>query len=510
MKQSFCSALLLFLFMCSSPAVQLGEKVGPVQLLTLDGTPLSMTNYAERRGTVVLLLSARDSSTRHEITTINKLNSRVRLRGILLVGIFPNSEETSDEVRKFAQSNGLLFPVYREPELKAAQQLGVTATPESCLLNPESVLLYRGTVGTTNNSPLEKAVDALLEGRTVEVRQVQTQGTPMGQPQAKRDFADSSPPACFSSELIFERIPYAPAHHCSTIAEATNGDLLVLWYGGSYESADDQTLFLSRRKKGERTWSRPEVLIRNSAQPPGNAVIFRVGDDRLFIVWARMEASRPLRRGGGWGQTRLLYRTSNDHGITWSKDELFLDGVLEGLRNPPLALTNGGVLLPLGHSFAQTLDSGNTWQRLGNVTGGGQPTLIERSDGTFLTFLRKRPHIMQTESRDRGRSWSPPVAIELKNPDAGICMTRLRGGNIILVYNDSDKARTPLSITRSLDEGKTWESPLALESNPGEYSYPCVIQTRDGKLHITYTFRRYSIKHVEMDEGWLTYLHPPN
>jgi len=510
MKQVLCSVLLATVLSGHSPAVQIREHAGPIQLLTLDGTPLTMTNYAERLGTAIVFLSARSLSTNQHIEQINRLNARFRLRGILFVGIFPNAEETNDEARQFAQGNGLLFPVYRDPGNRGGQRLGVTVTPECCLLNADGMLVYRGEIGTTNNSHFEKALDALLEGHSVEVKQVAAEGTPIGQPHEKPRLPNSFPSADFSSELLFQRIPNVPAHHCSTIAEAANGDLLVVWYGGSYESADDQTLFLSRRKSGQRDWGRPEVLVRDSLQPPGNAVIFRAGGERLCIVWARMEASRPLRRGGGWRQTRLLYRTSEDHGVTWNKDHLFLDGVLEGLRNPPITLMNGGLLLPMGHSFARSLDSGQTWQSLGKVTAGGQPTVIERSDGSLLTLLRKRPRIVQTESHDGGRNWSPPVATELKNPDAGISMTRLSGDHLVLVFNDSDTARTPLSISRSLDEGRTWEAPLALESNPGEYSYPCIIQTRDRRIHITYTFRRYAIKHVELDEGWLIRLNPPN
>jgi len=82
-------------------------------------------------------------------------------------------------------------------------------------------------------------------------------------------------------------------------------------------------------------------------------------------------------------------------------------------------------------------------------------------------------------------------------------MTRLKNGHLVLVYNDSQTSRTPLSIVRSVDEGKTWEKPQQLESNPGEYSYPCVIQAADEKIHITYTFRRWAIKHVELNEAWL-------
>ena len=89
-------------------------------------------------------------------------------------------------------------------------------------------------------------------------------------------------------------------------------------------------------------------------------------------------------------------------------------------------------------------------------------------------------------------------------------MTRLQNGHFVLVFNDSSRGRTPLSIVRSLDEGKTWETPLKLESNPGEYSYPCIIQSADGKIHVTYTFRRYAIKHVELNEDWLVGMRRPN
>ena len=89
-------------------------------------------------------------------------------------------------------------------------------------------------------------------------------------------------------------------------------------------------------------------------------------------------------------------------------------------------------------------------------------------------------------------------------------MWKLHNGHLVLVYNDSETDRTPLCISRSIDEGRTWEKPLLLESNPGRYSYPCVTQTEDGKIHVTYTFRRYAIKHVEMDENWLIQLDRPN
>ena len=43
----------------------------------------------------------------------------------------------------------------------------------------------------------------------------------------------------------------------------------------------------------------------------------------------------------------------------------------------------------------------------------------------------------------------------------------------------------------------------ALETDAGEYSYPAVIQTPDGKVHITYTWKRVKVRHVVLDPAKL-------
>ncbi len=327
----------------------------------------------------------------------------------------------------------------------------------------------------------------------------------------------------FASELIFEKIPGAPAHHASSIAEAPNGDLLVTWYGGSYESSDDEALYMARRKKGERNWSTPELLFRDPAHPVGNAIIFVDPAKKIWILWGRMEATQPLLAHTGWDGARLMYRVSSDNGHTWTKDVLFpmeTSGWLP--RNLPITLAGGELLVPLSDErdnvdksfFVKTKDNGKTWTRSQNIPNknvmGEQPTVAPRPDGSLLAFVRLRPTLLQTESTDGGLNWTPAHETDLKCPDAAISLRALRNGHLLLVHNDSDRARTPLSITRSVDGGKTWSSHLAFESNPGEYSYPSVLQTSDGLIHVVYTYRRYSIKHVEFDENWLDHLNRPN
>lgn len=490
-----------------------GESAGAVKLLTLSGEPIVMSNYGERPATGVLFLSARCGVTAEALGEINRIHQKYRLRDVLFVGVSSNPQETGDELRTFAQTSGIIFSLYRDPAGDAARQFAARATPEMFLLDRDGKLVFHGGLGDeASRQALETAIGRLLAGKPIEVAMVPVEGTPLDRPGAKRQFDDPYGTISFSSELVFDKIPSAPAHHCSTICETATGDLLCLWYGGSYESADDQALFLARKKPDDKRWSPPQVLVQNAAQPPGNGVIFRDASDRVWIVWARMEGTRPLRRGSGWGECRLMVRTSTDHGHTWSQDRPLLVDTMGGVpRNPPIRLNDGSLLLPDGQShFLALAPGGSEWKRVGSFAGGSQPAVVQRSDGSLLALLRHSGHIQQIESRDAGRTWSAAVSTPLKNPGAGITMTRLAGGHLVLVFNDSQTSRTPLSICRSLDEGQTWERPLQLESNPGEYSYPCIIQTSDGKLHVTYTFRRYSIKHVELNEDWLVHLVRPD
>ena len=65
-------------------------------------------------------------------------------------------------------------------------------------------------------------------------------------------------------------------------------------------------------------------------------------------------------------------------------------------------------------------------------------------------------------------------------------------------YNPVTKGRTPLSVALSTD-GLKWKKILDLETEPGEFSYPAIIQAADGKVHILYTWKRKTIAHVEFD-----------
>jgi predicted neuraminidase len=112
-----------------------------------------------------------------------------------------------------------------------------------------------------------------------------------------------------------------------------------------------------------------------------------------------------------------------------------------------------------------------------------------------LLCRSRQKRITECWSEDGGKTWSAMKATELPNPSSGIDAVTLRDGSHLLVYNPTTRGRSPLVVGLSAD-GRVWKTLVTLEQEPGEYSYPAIIQARDGKVHIVYTWKRKRIKHV--------------
>ena len=67
-----------------------------------------------------------------------------------------------------------------------------------------------------------------------------------------------------------------------------------------------------------------------------------------------------------------------------------------------------------------------------------------------------------------------------------------------MIYNHTAKGRSPLNLAVSHDHGRTWEKFLDLETEPGEYSYPAIIQGADGDLRMVYTWKRERVRYVKL------------
>jgi len=330
---------------------------------------------------------------------------------------------------------------------------------------------------------------------------------------ALKDKLDSS--GIVLSEFIFEKAPFTRCH-ASTIAETQHG-LVAAWFGGTKESRPDVSIWLSRH--GPDGWS-SVVKVADGSELSGrqvacwNPVLFQPESGPLMLFY-KVGDDEPE----WWGE----YKTSSDGGKTWSKPTRLPDGILGPIKNKPIQLPDGSILSPSSIEYKSgrilkkevwqvhlelSTNMGKTWRKIGPLNDGRDFNVIQPS---ILIYPNRKMQILcrseyakciyQAWSDDMGKTWSKMSPTELPNPDAGTDAVMLKDGRALLVYNHSTshgRDRKFLNVAVSND-GRKWYAALVLENQKGEYSYPAVIQTSDGLVHITYTWKRQRIKHVVLD-----------
>jgi len=306
-----------------------------------------------------------------------------------------------------------------------------------------------------------------------------------------------------------------PECHASTIVE-TPGGMVAAWFGGEHEKNPAVGIWVARHRDGK--WMRAVEVATGSE-----------GEDRDYACW------NPVLFRPAVGPVMLFYKvgptpstwwgmlmTSGDDGATWSAprrlgESSAVGHLLGPVKNKPIQLADGAILCPSSTEhegwrvhFELTRDLGRSWEVIGPIHDGKefgaiQPSVLTYPDGRLQVLCRSRQgRITQSWSEDQGASWGPMTATTLPNPNAGTDAVTLSDGRQLLVYNHAVRnqpfpaGREILNVALSRD-GLEWATVLTLERSDGEFSYPAVIQAADGKVHVTYTYRRESVKHVVLD-----------
>ncbi len=336
----------------------------------------------------------------------------------------------------------------------------------------------------------------------------------------------ASDPAILHSEFIYNSGPY-PQIHASTIVETPQG-LVAAWFGGTHEKHPDVGIWVSRNVDDKWT---PSVEVANGVQytkpdgsvvrhPTWNPVLFQPQDGPLMLFYKAGPTPQTW-----WG----MLTTSDDGGQNWQHPRRLPEGILGPVKNKPVQMADGSILCPSSEEtpgedrkqkwtvhFERTGDFGKTWQRTDSLHDGTeiqaiQPSILQLADGSLLALGRSRQDkVFEIRSADGGNTWGELTLGSLPNNNSGTDAVTLKDGRHLIVYNHIGGEpgkwggkRTPLNLAVSRD-GTTWQAALVLEDAPGEYSYPAIIQTADGRVHVTYTWNRQKVKHVVIDPVKLT------
>lgn len=294
-----------------------------------------------------------------------------------------------------------------------------------------------------------------------------------------------------------------PASHTSTLVETSNG-LLAAWISGPAARHSEAAIYTARFD-GMR-WSTPVKSLSGEVHgthqfQTWNPVLFQPSKGPLLLFYKI--GPNPE---GWWG----MVTTSTNQGETWSTPARLPPGHVGPVRNKPIDLPDGSLLCGASTEkdgwkvhLERRTPSGQ-WQKIGPLPGlpslsAIQPTFLAHSARQLQILCRtKEGRLAESWSTNAGDSWTPLRLTDLPNPNSAVDAVRLSNRQFILAYNHSPTNRGELNLALS-DDGLKWTPLMVVEKGDGEFSYPAIIQTRSGQVHLTYSWNRKGIKHAIID-----------
>ena len=335
-------------------------------------------------------------------------------------------------------------------------------------------------------------------------------------------------PWTLEAQGVLKPPPDAPASHASQLIERPHDPehrMAVFWFAGSQEAKPDVRIAMSHWSQSQQTWSEPQwavtrqrigVALGKGVLHLGNPVPWVDAQHRLhvFVVGTGL---------GGWAASRVVHLRQADATPATSPDAFDVVGLLplgwmwnlsHLVRHAPLALADGGMVLPmhfeLGDHFPvfAWFDRDGEFQgmrRVIDVRGVLQPAPVADDGMHWRAFLRVRPpreQVSVIDTHDAGLHWQATDALPLSNLDSAVASMRLPTGEWLMLRNPKERGRSQLVMHQSAD-GLRWSAPWTVAEGPEgtEFSYPSM-RWHDNRLWLSYTHQREGI-------GWQRWRRQP-
>ncbi|MGA9041397.1 MAG: sialidase family protein [Terriglobales bacterium] len=331
-----------------------------------------------------------------------------------------------------------------------------------------------------------------------------------------------------------------PSSHAANLVKLQNDDILCFWFSGIHEGLSNVAIVESRLPKGSKQWTQTVEVDQQEGRSFQNPVPFQAPDGRLWLL----HTSQPA---GQWQtNAEVVYLTSDDNGKVWKGPMPLFTKPGGFVRQPLVPISAERWLLPMYYTPSRSItdgaesnysavqvtnDGGRTWKECEVPQSNGlvQQSIVKLSNGHFIGFFRSRyADFIYSDTSDDGCTWTVPVSTRLPNNNSSIQVASLKDGSLVMAFNNIRAVgtkgkpqagpRKPLSVALSEDGGSTWPWVRDIEaghSSPEEpdrredtrkgeeFSYPSILQDRDGNIDVAFSYLRKTIKVVRFDKSWI-------
>jgi peroxiredoxin len=190
----FLTSLAAALVCAAEPAApvppQVGAKVPDFTLKDTGGRTHSLSAYKGKKAVIVVFVGTECPIANLYLSTLAEMHKKYAPKGVQILAINANDQDTFEEVVAHAREHHVPFPVLKDPEQRSADALGGRRTPEAFLLDSGSVIRYHGRVddqygytyrrATPSKTELKDALEEVLAGKPVTTPESAVQGCVIG------------------------------------------------------------------------------------------------------------------------------------------------------------------------------------------------------------------------------------------------------------------------------------------------------------------------------------------
>lgn len=166
--------------------VKVGDLVGKLTFKDIHYLPRSLDDFKDKKAFVLVFTNTTCPVARRYLPVLQQMEKDYRGKGVQFLAVNVGADDTIVAMAAQAVEHEMEFPFVKDQDFACFDALGVKRTPEAVILDGKGRLSYRGRIddqyrlGGTRESAtrhdLKEALDALLAGREIDVKETPVDG----------------------------------------------------------------------------------------------------------------------------------------------------------------------------------------------------------------------------------------------------------------------------------------------------------------------------------------------